>query len=121
MILSCSSLEVVAIQSSNWSFVVFSGDLLFFVCFFNGDGFLPCSLLPLVVFVAVAVDCAVAVEAVDGTLEIFGDVDSPPLLSLPVGSPIKEETADRKESSFAVLFLMFFGGECFLAFPFVTS
>jgi len=157
-------LDVVAIQSSNWSFVdVLNVVSLFFVCFSAVGGVPVCFLLLFAVFVAVVVDAVEAdvgrassrasirasaevvdgifevfgvavaadAEAVDGLFEIFGDVDegfgcfvavaSFPLLKPLVGSPMNEETADLNESSFALFFPVFFGGECFLAFPFVTS
>ena len=68
IISSCSSLEVVAIQSSNWSFVdVFGVVSLFLFCFFAGDGVLCCFLLLFAVFVAVV---AAVTEAVDGRASI---------------------------------------------------
>ena len=62
-----------------------------------------------------------AAEVVDGKLETLGAVVSFLLLNPPVGSPMNDEIADLNESSFVLFFSLFFGGECFLAFSFVTS
>ena len=119
MISSCSSFDVVAIQSSNWSFVVvFWVASLFFVCFFVGDVVLFPFSLRFGVFVVLAVAAA---EVVGEALGRLGAVVSFLLSNLPVGNPINDETADLNESSFVLFFSVFFGGECFLAFLLVTS
>ena len=91
---------------------------MFFVCFFVGDGVLFVFFLALDVIVAFVVAAA---EVVDEALDCLGAVVSFLLLNPPVGNPMNDETADLNESSFVLFCPVFFGGECFLAFLFVTS
>ena len=112
MISSCSSLEVVAIQSSNWSFAV---EVFPLFLFFFGEGVFCCFLC---VFVGVFVAADADADVVDGVVDLFGAVQ--PSAPFPVGRFIKESTAETKESSVFLFFGAFFGGECFFAFCFVT-
>ena len=83
--------------------------------FFFGDGVFCCFLF----FPAgVAADVAANADVVDGVVDLFGAVEF--LASFPVGRFMNESNAETNESSVFLFLVVFFGGECFFAFSFVT-